>query len=62
MRPPHWKITPEVPLPRLRTITQLWQLAAVFGGLGVAALAVDLPLARWVAEGNCPDFVEKLCA
>jgi membrane-associated phospholipid phosphatase len=62
MRPPHWKITPEVPLPRLRTITQLWRLAAVFGGVGVAALAIDLPVARWVAAGNCPDFFEKLCA
>jgi membrane-associated phospholipid phosphatase len=61
MRPPHWKITPEVPLPRLRTITQLWRLAAVLGGLGVAALAVDMPVARWIAHGDVPSFVEKLC-
>ncbi|MEX2113082.1 MAG: phosphatase PAP2 family protein [Pirellulales bacterium] len=61
MRPPHWKITPEVPLPRLRTITQLWRLAAVLGGLGVASLAIDAPLARWIARGDCPAFLEKLC-
>lgn len=61
MRPPHWKITPEVPLPRLRTITQLWRLAAVLAGLGVAALAVDMPLARWIAQGDVPSLVEKLC-
>jgi membrane-associated phospholipid phosphatase len=61
MRPPHWKLTPEVPLPRLRTITQLWRLAAVLAGLGVAALAVDLPLARFVANGDVPSFLEKLC-
>lgn len=62
MRPPHWTITPQVPLPRLRTITQLWRLAAVLGGLGVAALAVDSSLARWVAEDHVPSFVEKVCA
>ncbi len=61
MRPPHWKITPEVPLPRLRTITQLWRLAAVLGGAGVAALAIDMPLARWIAQGHAPSLLEKLC-
>jgi membrane-associated phospholipid phosphatase len=45
----------------LRTITQLWRLAAVLGGLGVAALAVDVPLARWIAQGQVPSILEKLC-
>jgi membrane-associated phospholipid phosphatase len=31
------------------------------GGLGVAVLAVDVPLAAWVQRGSCPSFVEKLC-
>lgn len=51
----------DVPLPRLRTISQLWTCAAVLAGLGVAALAVDVPLAAWVQKGNCPHFIEKLC-
>lgn len=51
----------EIPLPRRRTISQLWMLAAVLGGLGVAALAVDVPLASWLRGGNCPGFVHKLC-
>ncbi len=51
----------EIPLPRLRSISHLWTLAAVLGGLGVAALAIDVPLASWARSGNCPDFVEKLC-
>ena len=50
----------EIPLPRLRTISQLWTCAAVLGGLGVAALALDAPLARWVQGGNCPGFVAKV--
>jgi len=38
----------------------LWTLAAVLGGVGVAALAVDVPLASWTRGGNFPGFVEKL--
>ena len=30
----------EIPLPRLRTISQLWTCAAVLAAMGVAALAV----------------------
>lgn len=52
----------EIPLPRLRTISQLWTCAAVLGALGVAALALDLPLVRWIQGGNCPSFIIKLCA
>lgn len=51
----------EIPLPRLRTISQLWTLAAVLAGLGVAALALDVPLAAWIRGGNAPDIVEKVC-
>lgn len=51
----------EIPLPRLRTISHLWSLAAVLAGLGVAALAVDVPLAAWVREGNVPGLLQKLC-
>jgi membrane-associated phospholipid phosphatase len=51
----------EIPLPRLRTISHLWSLAAVLTGLGVAALAVDVPLAAWVRGGNAPGLLEKLC-
>ena len=61
MRPPHWKIEPEIPPPHLRTISRLWTFAAVLGGLGAAALAVDVPLARWAASDACPRFIEKLC-
>ncbi len=61
MRPPHWKIEPEIPLPHSHTISRLWTLAAVLGALGVAAMAVDLPLARWVAGGTCPSVIAKLC-
>jgi membrane-associated phospholipid phosphatase len=50
----------EIPLPRLRTISHLWTLAALLGGLGVAALAVDVPLAAWARGNNCPDFIEKI--
>src|SRR6478752_2084390 len=52
----------DVPLPRLRTICQLWSCAAVLGGLGVAAIALDVPLARWVAAGHPPAFILKLCS
>jgi membrane-associated phospholipid phosphatase len=51
----------EIPLPRLRTISHLWTCAAVLAGLGVAALALDVPLAQWVRGGNAPRIVEKLC-
>ena len=51
----------EIPLPRLRTISQLWSCAAVLAALGVAALAVDVPLARWIAAGQCPGMIEKIC-
>jgi membrane-associated phospholipid phosphatase len=52
----------EIPLPRLRTISHLWTCAAVLAGVGVAALAVDVPLAQWVRGGNTPGIVEKLCS
>jgi membrane-associated phospholipid phosphatase len=61
MRPPHWRIEPEIPLPRLRTISRLWACAAVLGAAGVAALAVDVPLAVWADRGSCPSIVQKLC-
>jgi membrane-associated phospholipid phosphatase len=61
MRPPHWRIEPEIPLPRLRTISQLWACAAVLAGLGVASLAIDLPLAGWAHRDACPAIVQKLC-
>ncbi len=52
----------EIPLPRLRTISQLWVCAAVLAGCGVAALALDVPLADWVRQGNCPSAVGKLAS
>jgi len=52
----------EIPLPRLRTISQLWTLAAVLGGLGVAALALDVPLAGWIRDGHAPDLLRKVCS
>jgi membrane-associated phospholipid phosphatase len=52
----------DVPLPRLRTICQLWSCAALLGGAGVAAIALDVPLARWVAAGHCPNVILKLCS
>lgn len=61
MSMPYTGADAEIPVPRLRTITHLWSLAAVLASLGVAALAVDAPLARWVAEGNCPYAVRKIC-
>lgn len=51
----------EIPLPRLRTISHLWTLAAVLSGLSVAALAIDVPLASWVRGGHAPDLIQKLC-
>jgi len=57
---PHWPRNPSVPLPRLRTVWQLWTTAAVLGATGVATMAVDLPVARWVERGACPDWIEKL--
>jgi membrane-associated phospholipid phosphatase len=52
----------DIPLPRLRTISQLWMLAAVLGGAGVAALAIDVPLAKLVRAGHYPDMLAKLCS
>jgi membrane-associated phospholipid phosphatase len=51
----------EIPLPRLRTISQLWTLAAVLGAVGVAALAIDVPVASWVRTHELPSFFRKLC-
>jgi membrane-associated phospholipid phosphatase len=51
----------EIPLPRLRSISQLWTCAAALGCVGVAALAVDMPLANWIRAGNCPGPIEILC-
>ena len=51
----------EIPLPRLRTISHLWTCAAVLAGVGVAAMAIDVPLATWVQLGKCPHIIEKLC-
>jgi membrane-associated phospholipid phosphatase len=59
---PHWPRNPSIPLPRLRTVWSLWTTAAVLSAAGVAALAVDLPVARWVQSGACPDWLEKLAA
>lgn len=50
-----------IPLPRLRSISQLWACAAVLAGLGVASLAIDIPLARLVADDNSPTFLRKIC-
>ncbi|MGD9724596.1 MAG: phosphatase PAP2 family protein [Pirellulales bacterium] len=61
MRPPHWHLAPQVPLPKLRSISRLWALAAVLSAAGVAALALDVPLAAWVARGTCPSIIQKLC-
>ncbi|MBI3839487.1 MAG: phosphatase PAP2 family protein [Planctomycetia bacterium] len=52
----------DIPLPRLRTISQLWSCAALLGAIGVAALAVDVPLATWIRGGNCPGAIQKLFA
>lgn len=52
---------PSIPLPRLRSITQLWGFAAVLVALGVACLALDVPLARFVADDYSPGFLRKLC-
>jgi len=50
-----------IPLPRLRSISQLWTCAAVLAGLGVACLALDIPLARFIAADNSPGFLRKIC-
>src|SRR5262245_23422678 len=57
-----WYVDEAIPLPRLRTISHLWACAAVLASLGVAALAVDIPLARWIHDGKCPNFIQQLCA
>jgi membrane-associated phospholipid phosphatase len=49
-----------IPLPRLRTISQLWTLAAVLSALGVAALALDVPLATWIRAGHAPSLLQKV--
>jgi len=33
----------------------------VLSGIGVAALALDVPLAQWAQSGNCPRLIQKLC-
>ncbi len=50
----------EIPLPRLRTISHLWTCAAVLAGAGVAAMALDVPLARLVRAGDLPNFLHKI--
>jgi membrane-associated phospholipid phosphatase len=52
----------DVELPRLRSISQLWSCAAVLAALGVAALALDVPLATWAHRGVAPSFLYKLCS
>jgi membrane-associated phospholipid phosphatase len=52
----------EIPLPRLRTISHLWTCAAVLSALGVAALAIDVPLARWAQQGIAPTVLQKICS
>ena len=61
MTPIRFEADADIPLPRLRTISHLWTCAAVLAAIGVASLAVDTPLARWVQLGHCPHIVEKLC-
>ncbi|HEX3727417.1 MAG TPA: phosphatase PAP2 family protein [Pirellulales bacterium] len=51
----------EIPLPRLRTISHLWACAAVLSALGVAALAIDVPLARWAHQNVTPTVLQKIC-
>lgn len=50
----------DIPLPRLRTICHLWSCAAVLAGMGVAALALDVPVAAWVKAEHCPAAIRKL--
>ncbi len=50
----------DIPLPRLRSISQLWTCAALLGATGVAALAFDVPLATWIHSGNCPGPIQKM--
>ena len=50
----------EIPLPRLRTISHLWTCAAVLAGIGVATLALDVPLAAWVSQRSAPGILNKL--
>ena len=38
-----------------------WLLPALLALAGVLALMIDLPLARWVAAGHCPDELRKIC-
>src|SRR5690606_33251449 len=43
------------------SISQLWGFAAVLVALGVACLALDVPLARLVADDNSPGALRKIC-
>lgn len=52
----------EIPLPRLRSISQLWTCAAVLAACGAVALGVDVPLAAWVQGGQCPSVVLQVCS
>ena len=36
-------------------------IPAIFAILGVAAMAVDMPLSRWFHDKNLPDGLKKLC-
>ena len=47
-------------LPR-RNWFRLIGIPAIFVILGVAAMAVDMPLSRWFHDKNLPDGLKKLC-
>ena len=34
----------------------------MLAGIGVARMAIDAPLARWINTGHCPGFIVKLAA
>ena len=59
--PSDFRLDHDLPLPHLRTLCQLWLWAAMLAGLGVAALAIDAPLAAWVHNGNSPSPLNKVC-
>jgi membrane-associated phospholipid phosphatase len=46
---------------QFQRVWRLWTLALVLSVLGVAALAVDVPIATWVHEGYVPRALQKLC-
>jgi undecaprenyl-diphosphatase len=60
MTPDPYRLS-EIPQPRLRTISHLWACAAVLAGIGVAALAIDVPLALLVQGDAAPSFLRKIC-